>query len=514
MHNRTLPIGDWRLDPHANRIFNDKQSCQLEHKQVQLLLFLIVNAGIPVSKHTLLSEIWAGRFVVEDVLAVAISRLRKGLQDHARAPQYIKTIPGVGYQFIYPMSPKCIAFAEQCYRGTVDISNDVINQPLSAKIEMHWHRIKCKKPAIYLLISMFFIVIAWAKHAQMTSPEGSIKLSDQSAELKSHVKAPEPLPTDIQQQYQQAWDLRHSFQQHNTHKAIELLQDIIRRAPNFADAYVLLAKTQRDVYFGKPLIEYHASDELKALVEKALIIDPHSSFAHETLGVILFFVDWNQPQAGYHLRKAVQLDPNNAEAHHSFGLYLLAHGEFDESYQEIEIARKLNPLNYSIATVAWIYAMQDRHEDAWKETEKLLTLQPNDLQYHRSALRLFENAGDEQKAYSHLRNILELAQYDNNLLIQLDAIFKNQKLKGVYHWLAYNHPEERDIGFYPPPLSYARFAISAGEYDDAFKWLKEAYQQHQGLLIWLAVDPKYKSLRADPRYGDLLQKLGLRELTI
>ena len=154
--------------------------------------------------------------------------------------------------------------------------------------------------------------------------------------------------------------------------------------------------------------------------------------------------------------------------------------------------------------------MQGRYEESWKETEKLLTFHPNDLQYHRSALRLFEAAGDEQKAYIHLRKILALAEYQSDVLENLDRIFAEKQLTGVYRWLAYEHPEERDIGFYLPPLSYARFAIAAGEVDDAFTWLNQAYEQRQGYLVWLAVDPKYKPLHQDPRWGELLEKVGLR----
>src|SRR5690606_40402488 len=61
------------------------------------------HAGQTVKKNTLIERVWSGRVVVDDVLSVAISQLRKALKDNARAPTYIKTIPGEGYQFIHPM---------------------------------------------------------------------------------------------------------------------------------------------------------------------------------------------------------------------------------------------------------------------------------------------------------------------------------------------------------------------------------------------------------------------------
>jgi DNA-binding winged helix-turn-helix (wHTH) protein/Flp pilus assembly protein TadD len=502
MQNLTLQIGNWRLDPHANLVADEHHSTQLEHKQVQLLLYLIAHSGSTVSKQTLLAEIWNGRVVVDDVVAVAISRLRKAFNDSARAPQYIKTIPGIGYQFIHPVSAATMTLAEQHYRGTLDYAAATDERgPLAAKEKLPINRWR-KALGLFAVISIGILLVANAyratQHTAAAQPEPVNSTSDTL------------FSKDLIETYQHARELRNSFAPENTRQAINLLQDIIHNEPEFADAYVQLALAKSDLLFQQPLIKYNASEELKALIEKALRINPESSFAHETLGMILLFVDWDYEAARYHLEKALALDPDNAEAHHTYGLYLLAQGKFEESYREVQLARQLNPLNYSIATVAWIYAMQGRYDESWKETEKLLTFHPDDLQYHRSALRLFEAAGDEQKAYIHLRKILALAEYHTEVLENLDRIFAEKQLSGVYRWLAYEHPEERDIGFYLPPLSYARFAIAAGEYDDAFAWLNQAYEQRQGYLVWLAVDPKYKPLHQDPRWGELLEKVGLR----
>ncbi len=505
MQNATLQIGDWRLDPHANLVFNKQNSTQLEYKQVQLLLYLIARSGNTVSKDTLLSEIWAGRVVVEDVVAVAVSRLRKALNDRPRAPQYIKTIPGIGYQFIHPVSPQDTKLADQYYKGIIDYAEPNDNPVVPPNNLGGWLPTGKGGAVIFLTFAIACGVLAWANQHRVSI---QAVLADQPTQGATD-RAQKSFSSDALKKYQEARELRNSFAPPNTQKAAALLQEVIRSEPDFPDAYVLLAITKSDLLFQHPLIQYNASEELKALIGKALTLNPESSFAHETLGTVLLYVDWNFSEARHHFEKSLELDPNNAEAHHSYGLYLLALGQFAESYEHIQLARKLNPLNYSIASVAWIYAMQDRHQEAWMETEKLLTLQPNVLEYHRSALRLLENAGDEKKAYVHLRKILELADYSADLLTELDRVFAEDQLQGVYNWMAYEHPEERDIGFYPPPLSYARFAISAGRYDDAFVWLNEAFKKRQSLLLWLTVDPKYKPIRRDPRYRELLQRVGL-----
>lgn len=505
MSSGNIEIGDWQLDPNANTVFNEHDSTKLEHKQVQLLLYLLSRAGEMVSKEDLLREIWGGRVVVEDVISVSISRLRKALKDKAQAPQFIKTIPGKGYRFIFPLPEAVVALAEKIYAEN-NLGRDADEKIPAAQSPVKHHSVATPRLKLHYTMAIFVIALSVVSTAIIWSTQNARQITANTANTY-HVL--ESLPLDIQEDYKQALEYGYSYEEESASIAVEMLEKILRHYPDFAEAYVQLAKIKRNLLFRHPRIEYNASTELKALLNKALIIDPHLSSAHETLGLILFFVDWNHSEARVHFERAIELDPESPDAHHSYGLFLLAHGEFDQSYTHIVRARELNPLYYSIASVAWIFAMQDRHEEAWQETEKLLTLQPNKLQYHRSAQRLFENAGDDQQAYYHLRKILELADYTEKELAEVDTIYSSQALAGVYHWLAYTRKEDRDIGFYPAPLSLARFAISAGEYDDAFAWLNEAMAQRQGLLLWLKVDPKYKAIRNDPRYFVLLEKLGL-----
>src|SRR5690606_33477575 len=226
------------------------------------------HSGSTVSKQTLLSEIWNGRVVVEDVVAVAISRLRKAFNDSARAPQYIKTIPGIGYQFIHPVSSTAMTLAEQHYRGTLDYAAATDERvPFAAKEKwpivtiVNWR----KAIGFFAVISIAILLVANAYRAAQ------------------HVAAapPEPANTpdtlfskDLLETYQQARELRNSFAPANTRKAINLLQDIIRNEPQFADAYTQLALAKSDLLFQQPLIKYNASEELKALIEKALRINP------------------------------------------------------------------------------------------------------------------------------------------------------------------------------------------------------------------------------------------------
>lgn len=104
MEESDLKFGDWRLDPHGNQLSNGQHSSRLEPKPLLLLIYMLAHAGELLKKENLLAEIWVGRVVNEDVISVAISQLRKAFQDDARKPAYIKTMPGAGYQFIFPLN--------------------------------------------------------------------------------------------------------------------------------------------------------------------------------------------------------------------------------------------------------------------------------------------------------------------------------------------------------------------------------------------------------------------------
>lgn len=492
----TIQLGSWQLDLRSNELSNNKTCSRLEEKQLQLLLYLISQAGKPVTKQSILERLWKDRVVVDDVVAVAISQIRKALSDNPRSPVYIKTIPRTGYQFIFPVT------SNQMTRAGNHLLLDPTVSKKSGFDKSHTLNLKPRSKLIY-----FSAALALSTVLALILPVLSLQLM-QPDTLKKAVSE-ESLNQTNASYYRQAFKLQYSPEPGSSEKGIALLQQVILDEPDFPDAYVVLARLKRNLLFKKPLIEYNAREELISLLHKALDLNPDSSFAYTTLGNYQLFIDWDINSARKSLQQAIDIDPKNSEAHYLFSLLLLAYGEYDKSYQHIKLARQLNPLYYSIASEAWLFAMQNRFNEAWQETEKLLTFKPDELQYHRSAQRLFQLEGNENKAYYHLKKIVLLADYSNEELKKMDEIFAREKLAGVYHWLAFDKKEDRDIGFYPAPLSLARFAITAGDHEAALNWLSEAVLQRQRAVLWLSVDPLYKPLHNYPRYRLLVEKIGI-----
>ncbi len=132
------------------------------------------------------------------------------------------------------------------------------------------------------------------------------------------------------------------------------------------------------------------------------------------------------------------------------------------------------------------------------------------MNYHSSALRLYENMGDETTAFKHYLLAFTAAGYGTDELAEARAQFAQGGLRQLNLWLATAKNEQRDIGQYHPPIASARYFAAAGDAERALDYLEQAYAQDEYLLLWLNSDPKYQSLHGHPRFIQLLEKLGLK----
>jgi len=98
--NRQYQLGSWVICPRTNTVTKKVETHSIDNKSMQVLLFLIKHAGEHVTKDQFFKHVWKDSFVADDILSVAVSKIRKALGDNARSPTFIKTLPGVGYSLI------------------------------------------------------------------------------------------------------------------------------------------------------------------------------------------------------------------------------------------------------------------------------------------------------------------------------------------------------------------------------------------------------------------------------
>jgi TolB-like protein/DNA-binding winged helix-turn-helix (wHTH) protein/Flp pilus assembly protein TadD len=293
-------------------------------------------------------------------------------------------------------------------------------------------------------------------------------------------------------------------------KSLELFQHAIDIDPNsalpyagLADAYLVLDSWTLEA---APPIEL--SPKARAAVDKALQLDPTLAEARTVLAGVKHG-DWDWNGAGVEYRRAIELNPNYAHAHHWYSQYLCELGRFDEGVAEADRAHALDPLNLMLGIdVGMRLYWARRYREAIAPIRKTLELDPNFRVARRFLGQVYEQNGMYEAAIAELRQAAKLSE---NNPIDLGALGHVYAVSGhrrealqILEELR-QHSAKRYVSGYEFALIYA----GLGKLEKAFQWLDKAFQEHSTWMLHLRVDPRLDPLRSDPRFQDLLRRVGL-----
>lgn len=480
-------LGEWQLCVRSNALIRGHNRIDLENRLVLLLVFFIENKGAVLDKERILKTIWPGKVVNEDSLAVAISHLRKALGDNSRAPRYIKTIPGVGYQLIADAG--VITTEEKESHNSLNASENALPPSFSSPGSIGRWALVC----IGLVLAI--AIYGWNQHKNFPLAVAT--------ELSSPALAVDSLDASRAQ-----WnDVRKKLagSSADLKAAIKTSRDLLQQAPDFASAYAVIAEAKIKLLQEDLFLNDNCAEPL-GLLQKSLELDAQQSRALVLRGNLLFWCkrDYAAAERDYH--QAIALNPQDDIAPMQYAQLLLAQGKFTESLEQVEVSRRLNPLNYSAPTVVWIYQMQSRDDLALQELNRIDASDPGDRYFHISAQRVFARLGREQDSMRHWVWLMRDAQYTYAEIEAAQATFNADGLPAVSKWLL-DRKDQTDLGQYTPPLSWARYAIAAGELEVALDFLEQAFERRQSPLLWAAVDPAYEPLRNHPRFQNLLGEI-------
>jgi serine/threonine-protein kinase len=297
------------------------------------------------------------------------------------------------------------------------------------------------------------------------------------------------------------------FTEEGLKKSIEHFRQAIEIDPNYALAYAGLAHTYHQLVGVYPPGE--VMPKAKAAAVKALELDGTLAEAHAALGWVRWRYDWDWPEAERAFKRANELNPNYAIGHGMYAMFLDSMGRFDESSTAHERARQLDPLSLIIdATVGLHLYLARRYDEAIERCRKTIEMDPNFFVAHARLGLAYEQKGMFEEAIAEFQKAITLSGGNTGSVAAL----------GRAYALAGNRVEaqkvaddltERSKREYIPPHSMALLYAGLGEPDQAFAWLEEAYEARSGSLSYLKVDPALDSLRSDPRFQDLLQRVGL-----
>ena len=294
-------------------------------------------------------------------------------------------------------------------------------------------------------------------------------------------------------------------------KAAQDFQRAIDDDPNFAPAYVRLAYAHAPILRGAALMNPSPQDyEIrKAAAAKAIQLDPDSSEVHDLLAS-LACEDWKWSQAEEELRRAIALSPNRAEAHDDYGTFLTAVGRVNEGVREQQIAQELDPgadhMSIPLSNLG-------RYEESIRWTLRDLEREPGDGYIHYALFQTYALAGRYPEAVKELEETQKLLGF-KHAVEPLDQTFRAHGFQAAMRFAAEQIEElQRQRRMYIPGV-LAEFYCLVGDSDRAFYWLEDAYRHKHstggdGGLLWLKGNPLYVPLRSDPRYADLVRRVGL-----
>jgi DNA-binding SARP family transcriptional activator len=292
-------------------------------------------------------------------------------------------------------------------------------------------------------------------------------------------------------------------------RSVEYFEKAILKDPDYALAYAGLANSYNvlGIYGALPADEVFL--KVKASADRALELDETLAEAYLALAHIYsgYLRDWIGAERQW--KKAVELNPHNPLVHQWYSEFLAAMSRFEESFAETKVALDLDPLSLSANTAAghnYYYARQ--YDEAIEYYRKALELEPEFVQAHFSLGRVFKQLEKFDDAIAHHERALNLCEGS----AEMAALEHAYRLAGKKNEAAGMREklEKMTSSVYVSPYYLAISCASAGNKDSAFNLLERAYEERASLMVFLNVEPMFDPLRSDPRFDDLLRRMGFK----
>ncbi len=293
-----------------------------------------------------------------------------------------------------------------------------------------------------------------------------------------------------------------------TEKSITYFEEAIRKDPTFAPAYVGLAEAYDHlgtVFVGVPPSETRPKEISAA--RKALELDPELAEAHVLLADMQQ-KQWHWTEAEAEYRRALELKPNDAAAHLGLANWLMCQGRTEEALAWSRRARELDPLGVSGVSLGWIMFHARHYEDAIRELRSVLAVHPDNATAHWFLGFVLIDNGQPEEAIPELEKTVSLMDRSPGAIgVLIRAYARAGRRTDALRLLA--ELKERKQASYVPAGAFVNAYLGLGDHDQALAWLERAYQEQSNILQFLKVHPFFDPIRDDPRFADLVRRVGL-----
>jgi TolB-like protein/DNA-binding winged helix-turn-helix (wHTH) protein/Flp pilus assembly protein TadD len=290
-------------------------------------------------------------------------------------------------------------------------------------------------------------------------------------------------------------------------KAIEFFEKAIEKDPNYALAYADIAEAYFSLSITGGMPPREAFPRAKEAAAKALQLDPLLAEAHYNLGLAKFFNDWDWTGAERDFKRAIEINPNHAFLHQMYGHLLSNLGRHSEAIVEISRALEIDPLSLiANAIKGQILFFAGQYDEAEAHLLKAIDVEPDFWISHLTLGKVYERRKQYSQALAEFQRSSDLsgAPEPKSLLgYTYAAIGKTAEARRMLDEL-----REMSAQNYVAPKHLALVYAGLGERDEMFTWLEKAYADRDISLTFIKVEPRWDPYRDDPRFVDLLHRVG------
>ena len=297
----------------------------------------------------------------------------------------------------------------------------------------------------------------------------------------------------------------------NFEKAIEFFKQAIEKDPNYALAYSGLADSYALIPTYGRLRPKDYMPQAKRAAQKAIELDDTLAEGHASLGQILIYYDYDWEGAEREYKRAIELNPKYPTAHHWYSEFLLQKGAFEESIKEIKIALELDPLSLILnrqlgLNLFWM----GKYDEAITQLKKTLDMDPNFTSAHLDLGDCYAAKGMHREAVESYAIIQKRLGFKEEEMTKFKNAFEKEGWRGYIQATLDFALEKEKVGYFHNSsiaLAYAELK----DKDKVLEYLNKGFKEREMDLLNLNIDYAYDFMRDDPKFKELVEKVGIPE---
>ena len=292
-------------------------------------------------------------------------------------------------------------------------------------------------------------------------------------------------------------------------RSVQYFQEAINLDKRYALAYAGLADAYNLLGDFGLLPREDAIALARAAALTAIDLEASLGEVHASLGYIhAMLFEWDAAEGS--LRRAMELSPGYATAHQIFGMVQAQLGRLDDAFDHIQTAVALDPLSVGVqGTKGTIFMWAGRYDEAIDRFRAALRLEPGLARIRMNLTSALALRGDYDEARAEGERALSIAPDDPELIGNLACVLALRGRRSEAAAIARDLTERYFRGEHAEPLAVAIVYAAMGDNDQAFEWLYRGRERRDPWLGYLKVDTRFRGLRTDPRFAQLIEDVGL-----